>query len=188
MIRPIEELMAYYAFTIEDAQARKRPRLSAEAKAMAVEFEAIMQNQNNIRSLALRFGEEATLDELRSLAEVYLQNLVQNVVDLDSPSAVLEDFDLDFEADVENFVRMQERDRLRKRFKDLEEKVLMSSNDAIEPKLLSNDMRKFSMFEEEAEPPKAKLEDSILRKIIFLLIALAVAAMVIRFVWMLSKH
>jgi hypothetical protein len=186
MIRPIEELMAYYAFTIEDAQARKRPRLSATAKAMAVEFEAIMQNQNNIRSLALRFGEEATLDELRSLAEVYLKNLVQNVVDLDSPSAVFGDFDLAFEADVENFVRMQERDRLRKRFKDLEEKVLMSSNDMKEPKLLSNEMRKMEIFEE-AEPPRAKSEGSNLWKIIFLLIALAVAAMVVRFVWVLFR-
>lgn len=186
MIRPIEELMAYYAFTIEDAQVRKRPRLSATAKAMAVEFEAIMQNQNNIRSLALRFEEEATLDELRSLAEVYLKNLVQNVVDLDSPSAVLGDFDLAFEADVENFVRMQERDRLRKRFKALEEEVLMKSNEVSDSEILMNQRPTIGMFEE-AEPPRAKSEDSNLWKIIFLVIALAVAAMLIRFVWVLFK-
>ncbi len=186
MIRPIEELMAYYAFTIEDAQARKRPKLSATAKAMAVDFEAIMQNRNYFRVLAIRFAAEATLDELRSLSELYLKNLVQNVVDLDSPSAVLGDFDLAFEADVENFVRIQERDRLKKRFRALEEEVLMRSNDLNETEIFSNLRPNMSMFEE-TESPRAKSEDSNLWKIIFLLIALAVAAMVIRFVWVLFK-
>lgn len=186
MIRPIEELMAYYAFTIEDAQARKRPKLSATAKAMAVDFEAIMQNRNYFRVLAIRFAAEASLDELRSLSELYLKNLVQDLVDLDSPAITEQSIDLAFEENVENFVRMQERDRLKKRFRTLEEKVLMSSNDAIEPKLLSNEMRKMELFEE-AEPPKAKSDGSNLWKIIFLIIALAVAAMLIRFVWVLFR-
>lgn len=186
MIRPIEELMAYYAFTIEDAQARKRPKLSATAKAMAVEFEAIMQNRNYFRVLAIRFAAEASLDELRSLSEIYLKNLVQNVVDLDSPSAVIGDFDLAFEADVENFVRMQERDRLRKRFRALEEEVLMLSNDLNETEIFSNLRPNMSIFEE-AEPPRAKSDGSNLWKIIFLIIALAVAAMLIRFVWVLFR-
>ena len=186
MIRPIEELMAYYAFTIEDAQARKRPKLSATAKAMAVEFEAIMQNRNYFRVLAIQFAAEATLDELRSLSELYLKNLLQNVVDLDSPSAVLGDFDLAFEVDVENFVRMQERDRLKKRFRALEEEVLMKSNELSDSEIFMNQKHAIGMFEE-AEPPRAKSEDSNLWKIILLIIALAVAAMLIRFVWVLVK-
>jgi hypothetical protein len=186
MIRPIEELMAYYEFTIEDAQARKRPRLSVKAKAMAVEFEAIMKDPNFIRALVSRFGAEATREELRQLANLYLTNLLQKIVDIDSPTAELESIDLAFESDVENFVRMQERDRLRKRFKALEEEVLMSSNDAIEPKLLSNERQNMAMFEE-AEPPKENTDEVSLWKIIFLIIALAVAAMLLRFVWVLFK-
>jgi hypothetical protein len=186
MIRPIEELMAYYAFTIEDAQVRKRPRLSARARAMAVEFEAIMKDPNFIRALVSRFGTEATGEELRQLANLYSTNFLRKIVDIDSPTAELESIDLAFESDVENFVRMQERDRLRKRFKALEEEVLMSSNDAIEPKLLSNERQNMAMFEE-AEPPKEKTDEGNLWKIIFLIIALAVAAMLIRFVWVLFK-
>jgi hypothetical protein len=62
----------------------------------------------------------------------------------------------------------------------------MSSNDAIEPKLLSNERHNMAMFEE-AEPPKEKTDEGNLWKIIFLIIALAVAAMLIRFVWVLFK-
>jgi flagellar basal body-associated protein FliL len=43
-----------------------------------------------------------------------------------------------------------------------------------------------AMFEE-AEPPKEKTDEGNLWKIIFLIIALAVAAMLIRFVWVLFK-
>ncbi len=186
MIRPIEELLAYYAFTNEDAQARKRPSLSAQARAMAVEFEAIMKDPNYIRALVSRFGAEATGAELRQLANLYLTNFVQEIVDMDSPTAELESIDLVFESNVENFVKMQERARLRKRFSELRDQELVSTNEMRDTEFFENRKPSQSIFEDMA-PPKTKSEGSLLWRIIFLLVSLAVAAMVIRFVWFLSK-
>jgi len=186
MIRPIEELLAYYAFTNEDAQARKRPSLSAQARAMAVEFEAIMKDPNYIRPLVSRFGAEATGEELRQLANLYLTNFVQAIVDMDSPTAELESIDVVFETYVENFVKMQERARLRKRFSELRDQELVSTNELRETEFFENRKPSQSIFED-MEPSKTKSEGSLLWRIIFLLVSLAVAAMVIRFVWLLIK-
>ena len=186
MIRPIEELLAYYAFTNEDAQARKRPSLSAKARAMAVEFEAIMKDPNYIRPLLSRFGAEATGAELRQLANLYLTNFVQAIVDLDSPTAELESIDLVFESYVENFVKMQERARLRKRFSELRDQELVSTNELRETEFFANRKPSQSIFED-IEPSKTKSEGSLLWRIIFLLVSLSVTAMVIRFVWFLIK-
>ena len=186
MIRPIEELLAYYAFTNEDAQARKRPSLSSKARAMAVEFEAIMKDPNYIRPLVSRFGAEATGEELRQLANLYLTNFVQAIVDMDSPTAELESIDLVFESNVENFVKLQERARLRKRFSKLRDQELVSTNELRETEFFENRKPSQSIFED-MEPSKTKSEGSLLWRIIFLLVSLAVAAMVIRFVWLLIK-
>ncbi len=183
MIRPIEELLAYYAFTHEDAQARKRPSLSARARAMAVEFEAIMKDPNYIRALVSRFGAEASGEELRQLANLYLTNFVQAIVDMDSPTAELESIDLVFESYVENFVKLQERARLRKRFESLGAEVLMSESKSYEPEYNLVGVDGASPDEIPAKPSGS----SGLWKFVFLIIFLAVLALLIRFFWVLLK-
>jgi hypothetical protein len=117
MMRPLEELMAYYAFLTIKSQRTRRPSLSAEAKELAVEFEALVMDGLTPNELLSHYGSRFSAPELTKLYGLFMQ---VNMVVQEESNLVEMDVDLAFEQKVKYFTRLQERARLRDRFKELE--------------------------------------------------------------------
>lgn len=132
MMRPIEELLAYYTFIQLNGRRKRRPKLSEEAKAIALSFEKIMRKPDYFQILAERFENDFSVDELNALIEVYQQSVFEKSALLENKLMVPLDMDLAFEKHVASFTRMQERERMRKRFKGLEEEELVYSNNLVD--------------------------------------------------------
>ena len=138
MMRPIEELMAYYTFIQLNGRRKRRPKLSEEAKAIALSFEKIMRKPDYFQILAERFENDFSLDELNALIEVYQQSVFEKSALLENKLMVPLDMDLAFEKHVASFTRMQERERMRKRFKELDEEVMAKFDLADHEQLVPN--------------------------------------------------
>jgi len=178
MMRPIDELMAYYAFRQVKTRRIRRPRLSAEAQELAAEFEALINESTTLATLVLYFKSRFDESDVAKLYELYLQS---NFEILENASLVDMDVDLAFEQKVSHFTRMQERERMRKRFKALEEEVLMSSNDAREPEFHEN------RIHEEPMPTENKSDGGCLWQIVLTIISLSIVSLLIRFLWFFFK-
>jgi hypothetical protein len=178
MMRPIDELMAFYAFRQVKTRRIRRPRLSAEAQELAAEFEALINESTTLATLVLYFKSRFDESDVAKLYELYLQS---NFEILENASLVDMDVDLAFEQKVSHFTRMQERDRLRKRFKALEEEVLMSSKDAREPEFHEN------RIHEELMPTENKSDGGCLWQIVLTIISLSIVSLLIRFLWFFFK-
>lgn len=138
MMRPIEELMAYYTFIQLNGRRKRRPKLSEEAKAIALSFEKIMRKPDYFQILAERFENDFSVDELNALIEVYQQSVFEKSALLENKLMVPLDMDLAFEKHVASFTRMQERERMRKRFKELDEEVMAKFDLADHEQLVPN--------------------------------------------------
>jgi hypothetical protein len=121
MMRPFEELLAYYRFIQQNGPRKRRPKLSDEAKAMAKIFEKLMRKADYFQKLSDLFHDDVSAEELNELIEVYQQSLIEHNVLLDNKVMEPLDIDLVFEKKVSSFMRLQERGELRKRFQALEE-------------------------------------------------------------------
>jgi hypothetical protein len=121
MMRPFEELLAFYRFIQQNGPRKRRPKLSDEAKAKAKIFEKLMRQADYFQKLSDLFRDDVSAEELNALIEVYQQSVFEKSALLENKLMVPLDVDLDFEKHVASFTRMQERDRMRKRFKELEE-------------------------------------------------------------------
>lgn len=127
MIRPIDELMAYYAFIFENGPRKRRPVLSEDAQAQRIIFERLMRKKNFTESITKYFHDQWNSEEVHALIERYLSIQVEKTMLLDNRLVAPIDVDFAFESQVAHFTRMQERDRLRKRFRELEEEEVMTS-------------------------------------------------------------
>jgi endonuclease/exonuclease/phosphatase (EEP) superfamily protein YafD len=179
MMRPIDELMAYYAFRQVKTRRIRRPRLSAEAQELAEEFEALINESTALSNLVLYFKSRFDESDVAKLYELYLQSTFEI---LENASEVDMDVDLAFEQKVSHFTRMQERERMRQRFKELEdEELVMASNSVSDDDMLMN------IEHHELMPKENKSDESNLWQIVLTIIALGVVAMLIRFVWVFLK-
>lgn len=175
MMRPIDELMAYYAFGQVKMRRNRRPRLSPEAQELANEFEALIGESTTLSTLLLHFKSRFAVTDLAKLYELYQQ---ANFQILENASEVDMDVDLAFEQKVSHFTRMQERERMRQRFKELaEEELVMASNSVSDDDMLMN------IEHHELMPKENKSDESNLWQIVLTIIALGVVAMLIRFLW-----
>ncbi|WP_395767827.1 hypothetical protein [Aquirufa sp.] len=178
MMRPIDELMAFYAFRQVKTRRIRRPRLSAEAQALAAEFEALITESTTLATLVLYFKSRFDESDVAKLYELYLQSTFEI---LENASLVDMDVDLAFEQKVSQFTRLQEREQMRKRFNQLEEEVLMSSNDAREPEFQENRLH------EELMPTENKSDGGCLWQIVLTIISLSIVSLLIRFLWLFFK-
>ena len=180
-MRPIEELMAYYTFIQLNGRRKRRPKLSEEAKAIALSFEKIMRKPDYFQILAERFENDFSLDELKALIEVYQQSVVEQSVLLENKLMVPVDMDLAFEKHVASFTLMQEREQMRKRFRELEpqeEELMVSMDEGFNKQtdlLISENLHR-----------ENKSQPSIFGRIILAIISLALISMLIRILkWLL---
>jgi len=132
MMRPFEELLAYYRFIQQNGPRKRRPKLSDEAKAMAKIFEKLMRKANYFQKLSDQFRDDVSAEELNALIEVYQQSLIEQNVLLDNKVMEPLDIDLVFEKKVSSFMRLQEREELRKRFQALEEYETMMAKKMVD--------------------------------------------------------
>ncbi len=122
MMRPIDELMAYYAARQIKTRGVRKPRLSPEAQELRTEFEALMDSLMSLSRLVEHFADRFAEADITKLYELFPQadfQVMRNNNLMKSPIN-----DLLFEEQVAHFTRMQERERMRKRFRELEEKVM----------------------------------------------------------------
>lgn len=176
MMQPIEELMAYYAFRTIKTRRIRRPPLSAVAKELAFEFENLVNDGATVKDLILHFESRFSTEELTKLYELF----IRSEVDFEVGSEI----DLAFEYKVEQFTRLEEREQLRKRFKELSvayESEIDVNIDKTASEPVSN------LYPEENLPTGEAEKGNILWQIVFLIIFLAVVAMLIRFVWLLIR-
>lgn len=132
MMRPFEELLAYYRFIQQNGPRKRRPKLSDEAKAMAKIFEKLMRKADYFQKLSELFIGDVSAEELNELIEVYQQSMIDLNVLLDNKVMEPVDVDLTFEKKVAAFTRLQGREELRKRFNELEEVEAITSFDEAE--------------------------------------------------------
>ncbi len=133
MMRPFEELLAYYRFIQQNGPRKRRPKLSDEAKAMAKVFEKLMRKLDYFQKLSELFNDDVSAEELNELIEVYQQSVIDLNVLLDNKVMEPVDVDLTFEKKVAAFTRLQEREELRKRFQALEEYETLMAKKMVNP-------------------------------------------------------
>ncbi len=135
MMRPIDELMAYYAARQIKTRGVRKPRLSPEAQELRAEFEALMDSLMSLSRLVEHFADRFSEADIMKLYELFPQADFQVMKNNDLMKSPIND--LLFEEQVAHFTRMQERERMRKRFRELEKEMLIPSlliedlNDAI---------------------------------------------------------
>lgn len=130
MMRPIDELMAYYAARQIKTRGVRKPRLSPEAQELRVEFEALMDSLMSMGRMVEHFADRFSEADITKLCELFPQADFQVMKNNDLMKSPI--IDLLFEEQVAHFTRMQERERMRKRFKELEEEVLVYSNNKVD--------------------------------------------------------
>ncbi len=130
MMRPIDELMAYYAARQIKTRGVRKPRLSPEAQELRAEFEAFMDSLMSLSSLVEHFTDRFSEADVTKLYELFPQADFQVMKNNDLMKSPIND--LLFEEQVAHFTRMQERERMRKRFKELEEEKLVFASDEMD--------------------------------------------------------
>lgn len=130
MMRPIDELMAYYAARQIKTRGVRKPRLSPEAQELRAEFEALMDSLMSLSRLVEHFADRFSEADITKLYVLFPQADFQVMRNNDLMKSPIND--LLFEEQVAHFTRMQERERMRKRFKELEEEELVFASDEID--------------------------------------------------------
>ena len=130
MMRPIDELMAYYAARQIKTRGVRKPRLSPEAQELRAEFEALMDSLMSLSRLVEHFADRFSEADITKLYELFPQADFQVMRNNDLMKSPIND--LLFEEQVAHFTRMQERERMRKRFKELEEEQLVFASDEMD--------------------------------------------------------
>ncbi|MHA8076152.1 hypothetical protein [Aquirufa sp. TARAVU-A1A] len=132
MMRPIDELMAYYAARQIKTRGVRKPRLSPEAQELRVEFEVLMDSLMSLSRLVEHFADRFAVADITKLYELFPKADFQVMKNNDLMKSPIND--LLFEEQVAHFTRMQERERMRKRFKELEEKEHVFASDEMDSK------------------------------------------------------
>lgn len=130
MMRPIDELMAYYAARQIKTRGVRKPRLSPKAQELRAEFEALMDSLMSLSRLVEHFADRFSEADITKLYELFPQADFQVMKNNDLMKSPIND--LLFEEQVAHFTRMQERERMRKRFKELEEEQLVFASDEMD--------------------------------------------------------
>jgi hypothetical protein len=130
MMRPIDELIAYYAARQIKTRGVRKPRLSPEAQELKAEFEALMDSLMSLSRLVEHFADRFSEADITKLYALFPQadfRVMENNALMKLPIN-----DLLFEEQVAHFTRMQERERMRKRFKELEEEERVFASQEID--------------------------------------------------------
>lgn len=165
MMRPIDELMAYYAARQIKTRGVRKPRLSPEAKELRVEFESLMESFISLIRLVEHFADrfsEADITKLYELFPLADFQVMENNAVMKSPIQ-----DLLFEEQVAHFTRMQERERIRKRFRELEKEILI-------PSLLNEDLN-------DAITAHSNMKENVTKLNIYIQIAIIVVLVLLLF-------
>lgn len=150
MMRPIDELMAYYAARQIKTRGVRKPRLSPEAKELRAEFEALMDSFISLSHLVEHFVDRFSEADITKLYELFPQEDFQVMKNNDLMKSPIND--LMFEEQVAHFTRMQERERMRKRFKELEEEERVFASDEMDsmhesiPNLVQGEKTEWPVF------------------------------------------
>ena len=150
MMRPIDELMAYYAARQIKTRGVRKPRLSPEAQELRAEFEALMDSLMSLSRLVEHFADRFSEADITKLYELFPQADFQVMKNNDLMKSPIND--LLFEEQVAHFTRMQERERMRKRFKELEEEQLVFASDEMDsmheniPNLVQGEKTEWPVF------------------------------------------
>jgi hypothetical protein len=130
MMRPIDELMAYYAARQIKTRGVRKPRFSPEAQELRAEFEALMDSLMSLSRLVEHFADRFSEADITKLYELFPQADFQVMKNNDLMKSPIND--LLFEEQVAHFTRLQERERMRKRFKELEEEKRVFASDEMD--------------------------------------------------------